>query len=625
MGLSNRYKKRVLIFLIIPVLASIPFFTESLVLRGIAAALVIIYVGFIIFLRDSKNEAFKKEFDYPKDDLVDDHEDDYSSYIGEDPDSSFEIVSKNKNPEVLTADTISDVPAIKRQGNFKPPDLKENYDRIAMDPMPEQSGHDEQFTFALDKILGVIKDAYMAHSVVFFWYNKKKNKLTLERYVSVSDEIEEKKYEVEDDILSKIVQKEEPEILSDINPNAEQDNIRYYRNPQGIRSFVGVPLYYGKHLTAVLTLDSKETDAFGFETIYSLAKVVRTISIMISLFESKFAESQAQNRLDSILSILAGEKKFESKSELVNTIEKAVDGLIPWDAFTFVYFDPEEQKFVTSKVINKTKLKYIGENLEVEISGTLTGKAIVSGLPVKIDDISAGEYTRFSKSEDISVDGTYLAIPLVYEDQNYGVLCFESLKKNDYTNADVNFIKNSLKFISFVLYTYSSQALLRNLLSHDVETRALNAASFASYVYSDMLKAVEVNAGGAFALLRIDDFLDEDSLFEESAFPKVLKTVSQMIETEIPPLSTFGRLSEKTFGVYFFNYTTKDAFLWAEKLRIAIARKSISVVSKQTSFTISGGVCSTTGKNDFEAVLNDAGLALDKALEKKGNTIKSLN
>ena len=35
-------------------------------------------------------------------------------------------------------------------------------------------------------MLTVIKEAYSAHTAIFFWYNKKKEKLSIEKYVSTS-------------------------------------------------------------------------------------------------------------------------------------------------------------------------------------------------------------------------------------------------------------------------------------------------------------------------------------------------------------------------------------------------------------------------------------------------------
>jgi PleD family two-component response regulator len=51
----------------------------------------------------------------------------------------------------------------------------------------------------------------------------------------------------------------------------------------------------------------------------------------------------------------------------------------------------------------------------------------------------------------------------------------------------------------------------------------------------------------------------------------------------------------------------------------------VAIVSKQTTFTVSIGVASTTNKTDINEIMNNAELALKKAVEKGGNTVKSIN
>ena len=614
---TERLKKRILIFSVIPILALFSILLEDIYLKAAAILVLVIYMGFIIFLRDSVRieepapQVISEEPEQPS----------YEPDAGE----SFTIISPNKNVEVITDENyVPELHAGKRQ-YFKPPDLKESFEKIATESLPPEVGQDEQFSFLLEKILYVIKDAYYAHSAVFFWYNKKKEKLTLEKFVSTSSDITQRKFDIEDDILSKIVQKEEPELLTDISHNAETDVVRYYSKTQGIKSFVGVPLFYGKTLTGILALDAKVSDAFGIETIYSLGRFVRIISMIIALYDEKFKDTLAENRLNGILNLLTSDRFFENEAELYKTIEGSLRNLLPWDAFTFIWFNPIEQKFKTNKIVNNTTLKYIGENLEIDLNGTLVGKSIVNGMPVKIDDTSASGFTRFSKSEDVSFDGSFLSIPLVYDNQNYGVICFESLKKNAYSNADVQFMKDATRILAFVVYSYSTQTLLKKLLSVDVETQTLNKESFLDRLASDLLKANQLKIPGALALIFIDEFLEQESLFEGDPFPKVLKSVAATIAGEVNPTNLLGRVDTRTFAVYFFNANTKDVFLWAEKLRIKIARKPIAVVTKQTTFTVSIGVASTLNKIDVEEVLYNADLALKKALEKGGNAVRNIN
>ncbi|RMD48933.1 MAG: GAF domain-containing protein, partial [Ignavibacteria bacterium] len=586
--LDRRNRKRIIIFLLIPLLAVIPFLTEDLSIRIISTVLLVIYVGFIIFLRDSKRiEERISEPDLPEDDLGS-TPNPYEN-LETDEGEGFDIISPKKEVEIITADEYNSRVVSRPVTDFKPKDLKENYIKIATEEIPSNFSHDEYFGFVLEKLLNVAKDSFLAHSAMFFWYNAKKNKLTLDRFVSPSDTITRQKFDIENDLLSEIVNKEEPQWIGNISPAAEPDVIRYYSSPQGIRSFIGVPLFYGKHLTGILALDSKDQDAFGPETAWTLGRLVRVISVLISLFEEKYSESISEQRLNALISILSVDKKFIEPDELFDTIENAVRNLIKWDVFTFVYFDPKTKRFLTSRIVNNTTLKYVGEGLEIDLNKSFAGKAINTGIPVYIEDTSdtSKPQIRFTEAEDITFDGSFLALPLVYEDQNFGVLCFENLKKSFYTNSDIKFYKNAIKIFAFIAYSHSNQNALRGLLSVDPETKLLNKDWFFASLEQDLLKQNEVKSPGSLALVHIDEFLEQDSLFEGDPFPKVLKEIKNMILAELPPLATIGRISRRVIAIHFFNKTVQDVFLWAEKIRIKIARKPMSVLAKQNTFTIS--------------------------------------
>lgn len=626
--LDRRNRKRILIFLLIPLLAAIPFFTEDITFRIIATLLLIVYVGFIIFLRDSRKVEGKyspteADSSLEEKDPAANDTNDYSADEGE----GFEIVSGNKELEVITADNYRQSMRTPLRSDYNLKDLKENYIKIAAEQLPQNVGHDEYFGFVLEKLLQVAKDAFLAHSAIFFWYNSRKKKLTLDRFVSASSVLTRQKFDIENDLLSEIVQKEEPRWHPNISAVAESDVIRYYNAPQGIKSFIGVPLFYGNHLTGILALDSKEGDAFGPETAWTLGRLVRVISVLISLFEEKYSESISEQRLKSLLSILSVDRKFEEPEELFDTIENSIKNLIAWDVFTFVYFDGVKKKFVTSRIVNQTTLKYIGEGLEIEMNKSLVGQAIMTGIPVYIEDTSGSskQYIRYSSTEDITFDGSFLALPLVYDDQNFGVLCFENLKKSFYTNTDVKFLKSAIKIFSFIAYSHSNQNILRSLLSVDPETKFLNKEAFNKYLQQDLLKLNELNAPGSLALINIDEFLEQESLFDGDPFSKVLSEIQKMITDDLPKLTVIGRLSKRVIAIHFFNKVVQDVFLWAEKVRIKIARKPIAIISKQTTFTISVGVAATTGKTSTEEVMNNAKLALNKALEKGGNAVKRVN
>ena len=623
MGLDKKLKKRLIFFIIIPLVLIVPLVTDDIVLKIISAIIIIIYTGFIIFFRDS----FKvKETEVAEDVFTDNPTWSQSgSYHDTNPDESFSIISKNKTIEIKREGDILPSATIAQKSHFKPADLKEKYQDIANEKLPSDLTHNQQFDFILQKILSGIKDAMLAHNALYFWYKESDQQLILEQYASCEDKISMKRFPVENDVISKIVKTGEPEHLTDISTAAERDVIRYYDQPQAIKSFVGAPLYFDNKIYGVLVLDSKSPDTFGLETVYTLGKFVRIISVIISLFEEKVVENISSNRLNALLSIISAENIFENENDLIQAIENAVSVFLTWDIFTFVNYDSSEQKFYIEKVSNKTSsLKYIGEGFVIDLSGTLVGKAIASGAVIKVDDISQENRPRYSKNESISIDGSFLAIPLTYANQNYGVLCFESLRKRRYTDADVDFVKRSTKLFPYFLYTSTTNSTLKNLINIDLETKFLNAKAFSKALESELYKTSKIEVPSALALIHIDDFIEESSLFESDPFPKVLKSIANSIRDEVNLSNIVGRLNTRLFGVYFFNAPSRDVFVWAEKLRTNIARKTIGVMSKQTTFTVSIGIANSTNKTDFQEVIYNADLALKKAIEKGGNTVKIL-
>jgi diguanylate cyclase (GGDEF)-like protein len=617
--MDKRQRRRILIFLVIPFLAAGLFISDDLTIRLIIIALMVIYVAFIIFLRDSIRFSGGYSISESEELSPQPVSAQHSEF-----EESFKIVSKNKNIDVITDENYRPEYGVSKT-TLKPHDLKERFDEIAKETLPPGIGHDEQFGFVIERMLTVMAELYNAHSVIYFWHNKKKEKLIIEKSISSSHSLTKRKFDIEDDVLSKIVETGEPELLTDISRAAEADVIRYYDSPQGIRSFAGVPVFYNNELIAIIAIDSKVEDAFGIETIYSLGRFIRLITMLIGIFEEKYSDTISQKRLAGLLKILGPENEFENEKELINALPDSLKMMIKWDAFVFIYFDPLEKLFKTEKVENTTALKYIGVDLQIDVNGTLVGKSIVTGIPVKIDDTSVGNYRRYSRAEDVSFDGSFVSIPLIYDKQIYGVICFESLKKNAYSNQDVQFLKKSLNVLAYIIYSHSTQKLLKNLTSVDFETRALNSSSFKERLNADLIKAKQLEVPGTLALLKIDDFIEQESLFDDNPLPKVLSVISEIISEEMTPLNLFGRLDERLFGIYFFNASSKNVFIWAEKLRVKIARKPISVVSKQTTFTVSVGIASTTNKDNVDEVLYNANLALTKAVEKGGNSVLNVN
>ena len=100
--MDRRQKKRLIIFLIVPLLAVILFVTDDFTIRAITLVVIIIYVAFIIFSRDTSH--FDKNFFVKNDEDLTEPVGDKENFS-----ESFEIVSRTKNIEVITADNYTPI------------------------------------------------------------------------------------------------------------------------------------------------------------------------------------------------------------------------------------------------------------------------------------------------------------------------------------------------------------------------------------------------------------------------------------------------------------------------------------------------------------------------------------
>jgi diguanylate cyclase (GGDEF)-like protein len=622
--MQKSQKKRILIFLVFPILLVVFFEIDYLLAKILVGLAMLGYAGMLIFLR---NPLSGKDDDIAEDALRDNPIDSETGATAqknsEDPEGSFTIIRAPKD-DIITDENF----IVTNKYNYTEPipdDLKVRFEEIANESIPAELDEGGAFTFVLEKILSIIKESFSAHSVIFFWYLKKKNKLSVAKYASNTKDIGTKKYDVENDILSHIVEKGEPEILTNILLAAESDIIRYYTKPQGIKSVVGVPVYHNKQLIGVLLVDSKESDLFGMETIYLLGRFVRLFTILIGLFEEQYSETISQTRLRGLLKFISPLNAISNEGQILEIIENSIESIINWDAFVLVFFQPETQKFVTKKVLNKTSLKFVGENLEIDIKGTLAGKCIMSGTPVKIDDTSTLQTKRFTRKEDVSFEGSFVCVPLIYQKQNFGLLCFESLKKNAYSVDDINYLLSITSMLSFVVYAYSSQVLLKSLAAFDVETRLYNKKMFEGLLAIELEKSNRREIPTVLLLMKMDEVFHQESLFEENPVSKIIKAIGESVKEELPPTALFSRLDEKLLGIHFYDITAQDVYLWAERVRVKIARLNFPTASGQSTFTVSMGIASCTGRNSVDEVFENADLALQKAIQDGGNKVNNIN
>lgn len=154
--------------------------------------------------------------------------------------------------------------------------------------------------------------------------------------------------------------------------------------------------------------------------------------------------------------------------------------------------------------------------------------------------------------------------------------------------------------------------ILEYYASHDRLTDTFNRIAFEN-IYEDML--YKETSMISMIMIDIDDFKHINDSYGHVFGDQVLKSLSETIKENTSGI--FGRLGGEEFGIIIPSKDRNEAYLIAEKIRLAVGNLILKTNSQEkVTFTISLGVSDNQASLKlFEYIRHEADLALYKAKE----------
>jgi diguanylate cyclase (GGDEF)-like protein len=488
-----------------------------------------------------------------------------------------------------------------------------------------------EFHYLLKKILSVIKETLFVHTVTFFWVNHNSKMMILENSVSDCEMLTgEKRFSFGSDMISHVASSGEPEVISQIASGAEQDAIPYYTTPQHVRSFVGVPVFYsgessGTHPIAVLAADSKEEDAFGKETLVMLAHYSKLLASLLKSHTEKYD-------LLSDVALLKADKQVWSKvlenadiSVVINTLVDEVSGLLSWDALAVTLFDEHQQQWTIVSVRTRRNDKYVVAKQTVDFSSGIVAEAIKSNAVQHIPDLSSANKVRFFAGEramGIPQHGSFFAVPISSSSKCFGVLSAEKREPNGFEKKDAAVIQHLASIAATALEVHEANDLLKDLVTIDDATGTLTKKFLLQRLQEEVDRADDFGTDISFVLMSISQLSDIAARYGKQGVDNAVRRVAAILRSSVRSYDLVGRFDAAVFGIVLISTAANDAYLWAEKIRSAIASTVITSDQKTFSVTVSGGICGVSEGMKSEDCVSKTEQVLRKAIESGGNTIR---
>jgi diguanylate cyclase (GGDEF)-like protein len=496
---------------------------------------------------------------------------------------------------------------------------------------PNGSGQTEdgpraEFNTLIQRVLIVVKDVHFAHTVALFWVNREKQQLVLESHLSDSGQfMKRRRLPIGSDLVSQIAVSGKPQIVSYVNALGQDDILPYYESIESVKTFVGIPIFYSgvsQDPVAVLVLDCLESDAYGNETITSLAQIAKLISTLTRSYTSKYdllLDSEVLRSITRVREHLSIE--FDAHS-ISRSLAEEVSKLIPWDYVAVVLFDDSRKSWVVNYLLNRMNDPYVPLMCELDAQQSLAAGVIQAGIPKIIDDISTTAMPRFYQAERCDSKGALMILPLNSLSRCYGALLVESKDPKTYSDADVKLVQKLAETSSWALEILSLTDVMTNYVSLDETTGVATRKSFMGRLQEEVQRANDFSNELSVVMISIDRMDEHVARYGKDAFDFILQNVSRMVKVSIRPYDVVGRFDFNCFVVLLVHTTSNEASLWAEKIRKNVASNILNIENKSFSITISVGVAGALEEASDVDLLENADRVLHKAIEAGGNIIR---
>jgi diguanylate cyclase (GGDEF)-like protein len=480
-----------------------------------------------------------------------------------------------------------------------------------------------EFHSILRKLLELVKEVLFANTAALFWVDRDRKLLAVADKMTDSNSFtKELRLPIGNDVMSRIALSGKPEIISEINPAAEIDVVPYYESQSGVKSLIGVPIFFHDDVIAVLVADSLAEEGFGRETVPLLGNFTRLFSAVLRALTDKYDLAVTKNAFTS-LKWLASE--LTSKSDLgsiLTTVATAVSDTVDAEFVTLVS-QGDSRSWAISHVVKRSGSEYVEEGCKVELSESLTGKAIRENRSLNVEDLSKIEEPRFVQSEP-SGKGSFVAMPISGLNTCFGAITVESLAPGKFSSLEVDGMKQLVNLGASVAEVVTANQLLEKFVVFDRVTQTLNKKFFLERLEEEVGRVAELGIRSVLVLIGLDRVDDVRNRFSTEGVDYLLSDVAEMVRGWLKPYDAIGKVSAQSFGVILEGFTQHEALAWGEKFRKNLATKVYQIGSRNYMATISVAVLNIDGKIEPSEFLITAQKVLQRAHTSGGNIVKIL-
>jgi len=461
------------------------------------------------------------------------------------------------------------------------------------------------------KILEIIQDSFIAHSVLLMLNDQEKNELMIKASVSKSSFLKKNLSLPLDTEFADVVFKGENTVIFQDNTIAEYEE-KIYTEKENLSSMICSPVFISGEIVGCLVMDSKIDKAFSEDDKKMIESYSEVISSTIVNYNNLY---EHENTIDLFSAFYEISKKLNSNlsfDEILDVLVNILKEIVAYDRISVSLLENSRNEAVIKRVIGQKD--EFEENYRFSVEEGLNGWVIRKNKPILVADLEKGDYfiPRYTvKEKSNHYLRSFVAAPINYGNSCFGVVSVECRKPNTYTDRHERLLSLLANNIGIALDRSMMYTELENLATTDGLTGVNNYRNFRRKLTEEMERAKRYNVKFSMLMLDIDKFKDFNDRYGHLVGDHILKNSANVIKQSVRTIDFVARYGGEEFSVILVEADMDDAKLTAERIRKNIQDSAIEYNDGTYSVTISIGISEYTKdiKNEDELI----GMA-DKAL-----------
>lgn len=443
---------------------------------------------------------------------------------------------------------------------------------------------------AIYQSLSLLKTGLQANTCVLLWMDVKAEELRIKELVSESDAIVEGTLRPERGVIGGVTRRREPVVMRDLRPGFR--GLAYYREPQEITDFLGVPVLENGHLRGVLCLDrcdnrpfTEDDVALVEESARYLLRAVENERLFATIERSKYELSRffdASRRLNSVL----------TPAEVYEVALEVAADVAPFDVAGITLFDATDDTHTIAAVadhIDMGAAQWTQRRFE-------SNTGLVSMVVKNAHYLPFGGVVRDRKPVVYTADEGFegmesmLVLPLVVQDNTIGTFMVAAKAPHRFTNERREMLEVVANQVAVTLQNARLYSQMESMATTDGLTGLANHRTFQQKLDEAIARARRGKKKFTLLLTDIDHFKSVNDTYGHPVGDEVLRKVAATFESNLRETDIPARYGGEEFAIILEETDHDGARIIADRLRTELKKLVFQTDQGPFSRTMSIGM-----------------------------------